>query len=42
MQALSIYIIVRLDEGPTEYNNFDVLFVKAVTVSQVRAPFLLP
>lgn len=33
MQALSIYIIIRLDEGETEYNNFDVLLLKAITVS---------
>ncbi|RAQ51718.1 hypothetical protein AFGD_006027 [Aspergillus flavus] len=31
MQALSIYIIIRLDEGETEYNNFDVLLLKAIT-----------
>ncbi|PIG90117.1 hypothetical protein AARAC_001926 [Aspergillus arachidicola] len=31
MQALSIYIIIRLDEGETDYNNFDVLLLKAIT-----------
>ncbi|KAH8701693.1 hypothetical protein BGW36DRAFT_371332 [Talaromyces proteolyticus] len=30
MQALSIYIIVRLDEGETDYNNFDSLLIRAV------------
>ncbi|KAI0859962.1 hypothetical protein F4860DRAFT_504391 [Xylaria cubensis] len=28
MQALSIYILIRLDEGETDYNNFDALLVK--------------
>ncbi|KAI0111123.1 hypothetical protein GGR51DRAFT_508952 [Nemania sp. FL0031] len=28
MQALSIYILIRLDEGETDYNNFDFLIVK--------------
>ncbi|KNG85755.1 hypothetical protein ANOM_005732 [Aspergillus nomiae NRRL 13137] len=31
MQALSIYIIIRLDEGETEYNNFDLLLLKTIT-----------
>ncbi|KAI0424131.1 hypothetical protein F5Y09DRAFT_151858 [Xylaria sp. FL1042] len=30
MQALSIYILIRLDEGETEYNNSDSLLVKTV------------
>ncbi|RAO73580.1 uncharacterized protein BHQ10_009592 [Talaromyces amestolkiae] len=30
MQALAIYIIMRLDEGETEYNNFDLLLCKTV------------
>ncbi|KAI1182205.1 hypothetical protein F5B17DRAFT_421508 [Nemania serpens] len=30
MQALSIYILIRLDEGETDYNNFDSLLVKTV------------
>jgi hypothetical protein len=33
MQALAIYIIIRLDEGETEYNGFDPLLIAAVTVS---------
>lgn len=32
MQALVIYIIMRLDEGETEYNNFDLLLCKTVIV----------
>ncbi|KAK2785637.1 hypothetical protein FQN52_008324 [Onygenales sp. PD_12] len=32
MQALSIYIIVRLDEGETDHNNFDYLLIAAVKV----------
>lgn len=32
MQALAIYIIMRLDEGETEYNNFDFLLCKTVVV----------
>ncbi|KAI3331452.1 hypothetical protein HD806DRAFT_518473 [Xylariaceae sp. AK1471] len=30
MQALSIYILIRLDEGEKDYNNFDFLLVKTV------------
>ncbi|KAI0545490.1 hypothetical protein F4679DRAFT_561112 [Xylaria curta] len=33
MQALSIYILVRLDEGETDYNNFDALLVKTFIVA---------
>ncbi|KAI2615383.1 hypothetical protein GGR54DRAFT_613228 [Hypoxylon sp. NC1633] len=32
MQALSIYVLTRLDEGETENNDFDFLLVKAVIV----------
>ncbi|KAJ5857159.1 hypothetical protein N7455_008053 [Penicillium solitum] len=32
MQALAIYIIIRLDDGETEYNGFDSLLIAAVTV----------
>ncbi|KAB5585032.1 hypothetical protein GE09DRAFT_1069144 [Coniochaeta sp. 2T2.1] len=32
MQALFIYIVVRVDEGPTEHNNIDQLLVKTVIV----------
>ncbi|KAF4969964.1 hypothetical protein F66182_17833, partial [Fusarium sp. NRRL 66182] len=30
LQALVIYIIMRLDEGETEYNNFDLLLCRTV------------
>ncbi|KAE8143490.1 hypothetical protein BDV38DRAFT_233802 [Aspergillus pseudotamarii] len=30
MQALSIYIIIRLDEGETDHNNVDVLLLKTI------------
>ena len=33
MQALSIYILIRLDEGETEQNNLDSLLLATVTVS---------
>jgi hypothetical protein len=33
MQALSIYILIRLDEGETEHNNLDHLLERAVIVS---------
>ena len=32
MQALSIYILVRLDEGETQHNDFDFLLLEAVAV----------
>ncbi|KAL2062847.1 hypothetical protein VTL71DRAFT_5919 [Oculimacula yallundae] len=32
MQALCIYILIRLDEGETEHNNLDSLMVKTVIV----------
>ncbi|KAJ5574343.1 uncharacterized protein N7459_008770 [Penicillium hispanicum] len=32
MQALSIYILIRLDEGETDHNNFDSLLLATVTV----------
>ncbi|KAF2691753.1 hypothetical protein K458DRAFT_381593 [Lentithecium fluviatile CBS 122367] len=32
MQALSIYILIRLCEGETEHNNFDVLLLGTVTI----------
>jgi hypothetical protein len=38
MQALLIYILIRIDEGATDYNNFDTLLLKAVTVSQSLTP----
>jgi hypothetical protein len=33
LQALSIYIIIRLDEGQTEHNDFDFLLLASVMVS---------
>lgn len=41
MQALSIYILMRLDEGETEYNNLDSLLVRTVTVSSALACLFL-
>ena len=38
MQALLIYILIRLDEGETEYNNLDSLMIAAVSV---RSPYLV-
>lgn len=32
MQALSIYILVRLDEGETDDNNLDYLLITTVIV----------
>ena len=32
MQAVSIYILIRLDEGPTEENDFDSLLLAVVIV----------
>ncbi|KAJ9607678.1 hypothetical protein H2200_007756 [Cladophialophora chaetospira] len=32
MQALAIYIFIRLDEGETDHNNFDFLLLRTVTV----------
>ena len=37
MQALSIYILIRLDEGETDDNNYDYLLLATVTV---RDPLL--
>lgn len=36
LQALSIYILIRLDEGETEHNNLDSLLLRTVTVSHPR------
>ena len=41
MQALSIYILIRLDEGETDYNNFDYLLLTTVTVGLTCAAFFL-
>ncbi|KFY21019.1 hypothetical protein V491_03227 [Pseudogymnoascus sp. VKM F-3775] len=36
LQALSIYILIRLDEGETEQNNLDSLLLAAVTILSKR------
>lgn len=41
MQAVCIYIILRLDEGETDHNNLDFLLLTTVTVSLAPACFLL-
>lgn len=33
MHALSIYVLMRLEEGETEHNNLDALLIRAVIVS---------
>jgi len=33
-QALAIYVMIRLDEGETDYNNFDTLLLSTVMVSR--------
>ena len=38
MQALSIYVLIRVDEGETDHNNFDALLIAAVKVGP-SAPF---
>ena len=42
MQALTVYILIRLDEGETDCNNFDFLLLAAVTVGLAPVSFLLP
>jgi hypothetical protein len=32
MQALSIYLLIRLDEGETQHNDFDFLIIETVAV----------
>jgi hypothetical protein len=32
MQALSVYLLVRLQEGETEHNNYDSLLLTTVIV----------
>ena len=32
MHALLIYILIRLDEGETDYNNYDSLLLATVAV----------
>lgn len=41
LQALSIYILIRVDEGETEHNNLDFLLLSAVTVRPGSTSFLL-
>ena len=38
MQALSIYILIRLDEGETDDNNYDYLILATVTVKELPSP----
>jgi hypothetical protein len=33
MQAVTIYVLIRLEEGETDDNNMDFLLITAVTVS---------
>jgi hypothetical protein len=35
MQALAIYILVRLNEGEQEYNNLDTVIVQTMNVSDI-------
>jgi len=39
MQALSIYLLIRLNEGESEFNNIDVLLMTTVTVSHSTSVF---
>ena len=41
MQALSIYIIMRIDEGETDHNNLDTLLIATVSVGLALDSFLL-
>ncbi|KAF2491246.1 hypothetical protein BU16DRAFT_469008 [Lophium mytilinum] len=36
MQALSIYILIRMHEGETDYNNFDILLLGTVAIIAKR------
>lgn len=42
MQALPIYILIRLDEGETDHNNFDTLLITTVIVRLFHASMHLP
>ncbi|KAH7323643.1 hypothetical protein BKA65DRAFT_72282 [Rhexocercosporidium sp. MPI-PUGE-AT-0058] len=42
MQALCIYILIRLDEGETDHNNFDSLLVRTVIVIAIRLAVSTP
>ncbi|USP77956.1 transcription factor, DNA binding domain cpaE [Curvularia clavata] len=39
MQALSIYVLIRLDEGETEHNNFDHLLERAVILTAMQISY---
>jgi hypothetical protein len=44
MQALLIYILIRLDEGETDHNNYDSLLLATVAVGpalSLSRPLLL-
>lgn len=38
IQALCIYIIIRVDEGETEHNNLDVNLITTISVSILSPP----
>jgi hypothetical protein len=42
MQALLVYILLRLQEGQTSDNNFDVLLISSMWVSHVPELLLMP
>jgi len=48
MQALLIYILIRLDEGETDHNNYDSLLLATVAVGPALSlslslvPFFFP
>ena len=37
MQALAIYVLIRLDEGETDDNNYDSLLLRRVIVRPASA-----
>jgi hypothetical protein len=41
LQALSVYIVMRLDEGETDDNDFDFLLLATVIVSWISLPLSL-
>lgn len=41
LQALSVYLIMRLDEGQRDNNKLDFLLVAAVAVGLAPCPFFL-
>lgn len=40
MQALSIYVLIRIGEGETDYHTHDSLLLATVTVSRAPSYFL--